>query len=170
MSNVITSKEKKKEAAKLTKKFGVEIDTRGGFEVIADLHKHGIDAVPIVAAATTFSSSSRTEASNRPSTFTGLKLFPSVGSPIGSQFCVTRMVIMSRTKVTTRFSQPQGNLEVGHMDIAALGDSSLHGYCVPSDKNFVALIRRDYPATLNLGVAGNGPLLMLAKLKEYLTA
>src|SRR5262249_49880630 len=48
MSNVIASKEKKKEAAKLTNKFGVEIDTRGGFEVIADMRKRGIDAVPII--------------------------------------------------------------------------------------------------------------------------
>jgi hypothetical protein len=32
----------------------------------------------------------------------------------------------------------------------------------------MALIRRAYPATLNLGMAGNGPLLMLATLKEYL--
>src|SRR5207247_577135 len=39
---------------------------------------------------------------------------------------------------------------------------------VPSEKNFVALIRNRYPATLNLGETGNGPLTELATLKEYL--
>ena len=34
-------------------------------------------------------------------------------------------------------------------------------------KNFVALIRQHYPATINLGVSGDGPLTMLATLKEY---
>ena len=48
MTKVMISKERKKEAAKPTKQFGVEIDTRGGFEVIADLRKRGVDAVPII--------------------------------------------------------------------------------------------------------------------------
>ena len=46
----------------------------------------------------------------------------------------------------------------------------MHGYCVPPEKSFVALIRQRHPATLNLGVAGDGPLLMLATLQEHLTA
>src|SRR5262245_58621473 len=49
MSNVIASTEKKKEAAKLTKKFGVEIDTRDGLEVGTDLRKRGVDTVPSIA-------------------------------------------------------------------------------------------------------------------------
>jgi hypothetical protein len=55
------------------------------------------------------------------------------------------------------------------VEIAAVGDSFTHGYCVPPEQNFVALIRERHPATLNLGIAGNGPLLMLATLTEYLT-
>ena len=49
-----------------------------------------------------------------------------------------------------------------------LGDSFTIGACVHSDKNFVALIREHYPDTLNLGMLGEGPLTMLAALKEYL--
>ena len=48
MARVMSSKNKEEEAAKLGKKFGVEIDTRGGFEVVDDLRKRGIDAVPII--------------------------------------------------------------------------------------------------------------------------
>ena len=54
------------------------------------------------------------------------------------------------------------------MTVGALGDSFTIGACVPSDKNFVALIREHYLDTLNLGMLGEGPLTMLAALKEYL--
>jgi len=53
--------------------------------------------------------------------------------------------------------------------IAALGDSFTQGYCVPSGSSFVDLIRRQDGATLNLGIAGDGPLMMLATLEEYLS-
>ena len=62
------------------------------------------------------------------------------------------------------FSNANEIWQSDRLDIAALGDSFTHGYCVPADKTFVALIRQRYPATLNLGIAGDGPLLMLAKL------
>src|SRR5207247_9302785 len=45
----------------------------------------------------------------------------------------------------------------------------VQGFCIPSGKNFADLIRQRYPATLNLGMGGNGPLIELATLKEYLT-
>jgi hypothetical protein len=53
------------------------------------------------------------------------------------------------------------------MDIMALGDSFVQGWCVPNKDNLVALIRRRYPATVNLGIEGDGPLTMLATIKEY---
>jgi hypothetical protein len=56
----------------------------------------------------------------------------------------------------------------GRVEIAALGDSFTHGYCVPAEDAFVPLIRRRHQLTLNLGMSGDGPLLMLATLKEYL--
>lgn len=52
--------------------------------------------------------------------------------------------------------------------VAAVGDSFTLGYCVPSDRNFVAIIRNRYPLTLNLSSIGNGPLVELATMKEYL--
>lgn len=49
-----------------------------------------------------------------------------------------------------------------------MGDSFVFGKCVPPDKNVVALIWKNYPATLNLGMNGAGPLKELAAVKEYL--
>ncbi len=53
------------------------------------------------------------------------------------------------------------------MQIAVIGDSFTHGACVPSDKNFTALLRAHYPKTINLGIGGAGPLIELGTLKEY---
>ena len=40
---------------------------------------------------------------------------------------------------------------------------------MPADRTFVALIRQRHPATRNFGMAGDGPLLMLATLQEYVS-
>jgi lysophospholipase L1-like esterase len=65
------------------------------------------------------------------------------------------------------FNNPQYLWDSAPVDIVAVGDSFVQGWCVPPDDNFVAVIRKRYPATLNLGVEGNGPLVMLATIKEY---
>jgi hypothetical protein len=64
------------------------------------------------------------------------------------------------------FNNPKG-IWGADVKIAVIGDSFAHGSCVPDGKNFVALIRKHHPATLNLAGGGQGPLLMLATLKEY---
>ncbi|HSL70537.1 MAG TPA: hypothetical protein VK864_09860 [Longimicrobiales bacterium] len=52
-------------------------------------------------------------------------------------------------------------------DILILGDSYMHGMCVPNDESVAARLRARWPGTLNLGQAGNGPLTMYAALREY---
>ncbi len=55
--------------------------------------------------------------------------------------------------------------------IAALGDSFTHGSCVERDLNLVGRMAEfQKSSVLNLGMGGNGPLLMLATLVEYLPA
>jgi hypothetical protein len=46
MGRLLQSRQKEKLAAELAEKFGVEIDTRTRSEVIADLRRRGIEAVP----------------------------------------------------------------------------------------------------------------------------
>ena len=65
------------------------------------------------------------------------------------------------------FHNPSGLWKNQQFEIVAVGDSFTHGACVPSEDNFVGVIRADHPATANLGMDSNGPLLMLASLKEY---
>ena len=52
--------------------------------------------------------------------------------------------------------------------IAVVGNSFAMGACVPIGKGFVDRIRSVHPATLNLAMGHDGPLLELATLKEYL--
>jgi GDSL-like lipase/acylhydrolase family protein len=54
--------------------------------------------------------------------------------------------------------------------LAFVGDSFVHGSCVPSEANMVAVARRSFPATVNLGMPGGGPLVSLAEVREYLPA
>ena len=52
--------------------------------------------------------------------------------------------------------------------IAALGDSFVHGSCVKPEEHFAAILRQSIPGVLNLGMAGSGPLLKLANIREHL--
>jgi len=169
MSNVITSKEKKKEAAKLTNKFGVEIDTRGGFEVLADLRKQGVDAVPIITPSNHLFVEQPDGSIKSVINIRGSEVVPFGGiSNKVTVLCNENGYYVTYESDEHGFNNPRGAWKSSRLDIAALGDSFPQGYCVPPDKNFVALIRQHYPAILNLGIAGDGPLLMLATLKEYL--
>ena len=64
------------------------------------------------------------------------------------------------------FNNPAG-LWSQPVRILALGDSFTHGFCVPPGRNMVDVIRESEPRTLNAGIAGSGPLTMLAVLREF---
>jgi hypothetical protein len=64
------------------------------------------------------------------------------------------------------FNNPPGQWSQP-MQMALLGDSFVHGSCVPEEHTIGAHVRRRYPGTVNLGYMGNGPLANLAALREY---
>jgi hypothetical protein len=65
-------------------------------------------------------------------------------------------------------NNPQGTWEFEAVDVGVLGDSYAEGYCVPPEQSFAGLIRDRLPRTLNLGLAGTGPLAQLAMFRERL--
>jgi len=67
------------------------------------------------------------------------------------------------------FHNPLGLWNSGQVDIAAMGNSWTQGCCLPSDSNFVSLMRVRHPATVNLGMSGQGPLQILGIAREYLS-
>lgn len=140
------------------RRFGLPYDGRSQFEVVRDLRKQGDDAYP--------------------ATFPAWQGLPAQGTdllPLGGISSVTTVLCNEMGQYVVYrsdehgFHNPEGIWSSSRFDLAALGDSFTEGACVPTEQNYVELIRREYPATLNLGMVGNGPLLMLAGLKEFLT-
>ena len=167
------SKEKKQRTREFARQYGVDFDTRDGIEILGELRKGGVEAVPMV--------SKWLDRNNdlwnwRPdgSIQSAVNIAGEEVIPLGA--VANRLTILCNESgqwITYPsdehgFSNPKGIWQSNPLDIAALGDSFAEGYCVPPDKSFVALIRQRFAATLNLGIAGNGPLLELATLKEYL--
>jgi len=170
MFDVRDAEEKQKEATKLAKQFGVEIDSREGLEVIADLRKQGIDAVPFISPGNNLFIKQSDGEIKSAINIHGTEVMPlSAISNKLTVLCNENGPWITYPADERGFNNPNGIWHSSHVDVAALGDSFAQGYCVPADTSFVGLIRQRYPATVNLGIAGNGPLLMLATVKEYLS-
>ena len=67
------------------------------------------------------------------------------------------------------FNNPPGQWQADRVDLAAVGDSYLLGYGVEPERNMAGILRRN-GSTLSLAMAGNGPLVELASIREYLPA
>lgn len=65
------------------------------------------------------------------------------------------------------FRSRSGNDAPGPARVALIGDSFTLGECVNEDETVAGRLRQRWPATINLGVAGSGPLHQLAVLREY---
>ena len=65
------------------------------------------------------------------------------------------------------FRNPMGAWRVPPR-IAVVGDSFSHGQCVDDGEDWVGVMRRSVPQILNLSMGGDGPLFMLATIREYL--
>jgi hypothetical protein len=165
------SSDAKEEARVFAKRFGVDYDTRTRLEVITDLRHQNAQAVLATPAPDWLFVSDGAGGVKSTLSVDGVEL-----QPLGG---IARMLTVhcneSGSWVTFLsdehgFRNPPGLWQSGTVDVAAVGDSYAEGECVPPGKEFVALIREQYPRTLNLGMRGSGPLLALAQIKEYLPA
>jgi len=57
--------------------------------------------------------------------------------------------------------------DAGQIEVFFVGDSLLRGTCVANGHSFVDKVRRELPASLNMGVNGIGPFVQLGILREY---
>ncbi len=163
------SKQERQEAADSAQQFGANVDFRDRLDVITDLRRRGTDAVPGVLIIPLLKQ--HEDRSNKSAlTIGGTETIPLGGlANKVTVLCNESGAWVTYPSDEHGFHNPRGRWKSGRLDIAAVGDSFTQGYCVPSEKNFVALIRKRHPATLNLGMADEGPLLMLATLEEYLS-
>ncbi|HEV8335408.1 MAG TPA: SGNH/GDSL hydrolase family protein [Candidatus Polarisedimenticolia bacterium] len=142
---------------RIARSLGMKYDPRTKIEVLRDLRRRGVDAWPAMAPELLFGSHDPTFL------------------PLGG---ISNVVTVSCNEIGSYlvyrsdehgFHNPPGLWSSPALEVAAVGDSYAQGRCVPSEQNMVALIRKKYPATLNLGMSGNGPLTDLANVLEYLT-
>jgi hypothetical protein len=66
------------------------------------------------------------------------------------------------------FVNPRGVVSGAPIEIALVGDSFTQGACVKAEESYAGVIRAEHPALVNLGMGGNGPLLELGSVREYL--
>jgi hypothetical protein len=143
-------------------KEGAKIDYRTQLEVLRDLRAEGKNS-----AATFNSSLVWGEKEFENSQGAGKRLLPVGGiSNRLTVFCNESGNYSFYQSDEHGFNNPS-KLYFSGLDAMAVGDSFAHGACVPPEKSFVSLIRREVPKTLNVGWIGNGPLLDLASLREY---
>ena len=164
------SAEKKREVRELAAAYGITFDTRDLIEVLGEAQSRGIDAVPAVYPIALLE-----DQQNGPLKsvirIEGAEILPLGG--IANKITVLCNENGDYTVYQSDehgFHNPKGIWSADRLEVAIVGDSFAHGFCVPSLQNFIALIRRRYPATLSLGMGGNGPILELATLKEFLPA
>ena len=169
MLNLLRSSDKESEAAKLSKKFGVQVDTRSPNEVIAHLNKSGVGAVPFISPGNNLFADRDGDRKSYIS-IGGTEVIPLAGvSNKSTLLCNENGQWVSYKSDAHGFNNPDMSIwQTAGVNIVALGDSFTQGYCVPPEKSFMGVIRQRYPSTLNLGIAGNGPLMMLATMREYL--
>jgi len=139
-------------------KLGNRYDSRMRLEVLQDLRHSGVEAWPLVF----------------PADSTGREASPSL-YPLGGISNVTTIhcneigpYLIYRSD-EHGFQNPPGVWNLPGLDVALVGDSFAQGNCVASEDNAAARIRAAFPATLNLGMEGNGPLSELAGIREFLT-
>jgi hypothetical protein len=155
------------EKKKIAEKFGVDFDTRSRLHVITDLRRNGFDAVPATVPSLLLRQQQDGQLKS------GININGTEALPLGGISNKVTVLCNEAGEYTIfdsdehGFANPKKIWNSGRVDIAAVGDSFTQGFCVPHDKTFVAVLRKRYPATLNLGGGGNGPLLELATLKEY---
>jgi len=65
------------------------------------------------------------------------------------------------------FNNPDSIYNSKTRPILVIGDSFVHGHCVPRGKDVAGRLRQLGKPAINLGMQGNGPLLELATLVEY---
>ena len=151
----------------LAAQVGRSFDTRSRLEVMRDLRRQGIEAWPSIVPHTLFIG--WPDAIREPSIqIKGQPILPLGGiSDVPTVYCNENGNYVIYNSDEHGFRNPKGLWSLPSLDIAIIGDSYAHGACVEERESFAGVIRARYPATLNLGSDGIGPLMELAELKEY---
>lgn len=154
--------------AEAAQRLGIPYDRRTRLEVIRDLSLDGTEAWPATTAPLLFAGWP-TDYREPVIRVNGMPLLPLGGiSNARTVYCNETGSYTVYDSGSHGFANPPGAWSRDTIDVAVVGDSFVHGACVPPGQSFPSLIRQRFPGTLNLGNDGIGPLTELAIVKEYL--
>lgn len=141
---------------------GDAFDTRTPWEVIREERKAGADAYPAPDASTLPPAGVAAR---------GGSILPLGGvARVRSIGCNEGGAHVRYESDERGFANPRGIWKEGSIAVGIVGGAFMAGACVPSGSGPADVLRRREPLTINLGVAGNGPLHALAGVMEYLAA
>jgi hypothetical protein len=147
---------------------GAKVDLRDKLTVIRDLRARGIEAYPIMRGRNMLLPDSRGQL-QPVLTSGGQPLLPLASLPEVTVVSCNESGMWQIYKSDRHgFNNPDSEWDVEVPAIGLIGDSFAHGSCVAPEQNIAAHLRRRFGHVINLGVGGNGPLLELATLTEYL--
>jgi lysophospholipase L1-like esterase len=136
---------------------GNTYDSRLPLEVILDLRHAGVNAWPLVFPLALL---------KHPESDA---LFPLGGiSSVTTVHCNEIGPYVIYRSDEHGFQNPPGAWKAGALEVAIVGDSNAQGNCVEPSQSAASRIRSAFPATLNLAMEGNGPLIELAAIREFL--
>ncbi|RAU23579.1 hypothetical protein CU669_00275 [Paramagnetospirillum kuznetsovii] len=143
-------------------------DSRTKLQVITALRAQGRDAYPALFPAYILRPNADGSLAS-PIVVDGKPILPLGGAAnVETVVCNENGNWLVYTADERGFANPKGTWSQPGLDLALMGDSFAQGYCVEPDQSFAGRLRARYPATLNLAMSGNGPLIELAALVEYL--
>lgn len=156
-----------RERKQIAKTLGLEFDGRTKHQLVEDLLSRGVDAVPSIFPRGLLQK--RSDGTLKSAIHLNSTEILPLGAPANKLIVVCNEGgrFLTYRSDEHGFNNPQTLWNHRSIDIVALGDSFAQGWCVAPDKSFVGLIRERYPATVNLGEQGNGPLIELASMREY---
>lgn len=152
---------------KVSERTGVPIDRRTVSEVVAGLRNSGVPAVPSVVPVVLLKQSGPLPNAATAWTGTMLPLAGLAHRPT-VQLCNESGQFTQYDSDRHGFANPDAVWSQSTIDLALIGDSFTHGYCVDLELGYAGAIRARWPSTLNLGTGGSGPLAELATLTEFL--
>lgn len=146
--------------AAIVRPLKIFFDMRTEWQVIADLSERGISAVPAVLPVHFSYQSATWNADAQPLPLGGISNTLTI-------LCNESGAHLAYVSDEHGFNNPAGVFSLPTLDMALVGDSFTHGYCVRRADDLAGHLRRAGNTVLNLGMGGNGPLHELAALNEF---
>jgi len=143
---------------------GRPFDRRTTLEVIEDFEARGIEAWPSVDASHYIDPDNAIEIDGTPV----VPLSPGLPEVL-TVFCNESGSWVTYLADEYGFNNPPDSHRPGEIDVAIVGDSFVHGWCVPAAQTLVGRMRAQLDSTvLGVGLEGSGPLVQLGIEVEYL--